>query len=87
MPETIITGSRNGIKRPISVLEEEEKGDKEVVLAVVKKNGNALEHASDELKGNDEVVLTAMKNNDDAIKYATPELKGKLLALKAYLTK
>jgi lambda repressor-like predicted transcriptional regulator len=46
------------------------RADKKVVLAVVKKDGLALRHASDELRAAKDVVLYAVKQNVEALKFA-----------------
>ena len=53
------------------------KGDRDVVLAVVKKNGMALKWASDNLKNDKDVVLTAIKNGDSCsvLQLASDEMK------------
>ena len=48
------------------------KGD---VLKRVKKNGFALQDASDELKNDKEIVLAAVNQNGIALRYASDELK------------
>ena len=50
--------------------------DKEVVLAAVANDGNALKYASEELKNNKGIVLAAVKNNGFALLYASKELKN-----------
>jgi len=57
-------------------ISEELKADEEVVMAAVKNDGGALEHASDELKADREVVLAAVKNWGEALKNASDELKA-----------
>jgi hypothetical protein len=47
-----------------------------VVLAAVKKNGAALEFASESLRNDKEVVLLAVKNIGWALYYASEELKN-----------
>ena len=42
---------------------EELKGNKEVVLAVVRCRGTSLRYASEELRRDEEVVLAAVKQN------------------------
>ncbi len=49
---------------------------KKAVLAAVKKNGLALEHASDLLKADKEVVLAAVKKDGLALKHASDLLKA-----------
>ena len=55
---------------------EELRGDREVVLAAVKSNGNQLEYASEALRGDREIVLAAVKFNGDQLEYASEELRG-----------
>jgi len=50
--------------------------NKEFVLNKVKKNGCALEYASEELRNDKEIVLEAVKQNGKALKYANEELRG-----------
>ena len=57
-------------------------GYKEVVLAAVKKNGLALEHASDSLKVDKEVVLEAVKKNGLALKHASANLREDTISFK-----
>lgn len=52
------------------------RGNKEVMLAVVKDNGRGLEYASKELKGDKEVVLAAVRNYAFALIYASKEIRG-----------
>jgi len=52
------------------------KGDREVVLEAVKRDGCALQYASEELKGDREVVKEAVKQNEGALEHASEELKG-----------
>ena len=51
------------------------EGDRKVVLAAVKKDGMALQYASEELRNDKEVVLTAVKNAPDALPYALEALR------------
>jgi len=46
------------------------------VKVVVKKNGYALEYASDKLKHDREIVLEAVKSRGHALEYASEELKN-----------
>ena len=48
-------------------MSEKLRGDREVVLAAVKQNGNALKHAPEEWRGDREVVLAAVKQNGNAL--------------------
>ena len=50
--------------------------DREEMLKAVKKDGWALEYASDTLKADREVVLEAVRNDGDALKYASEELQN-----------
>ena len=52
------------------------KADKEVVMAAVTNNGNALQYASPELKADKEVVMATVTNNGFALRFASPELKA-----------
>jgi len=52
------------------------KGDKEVVMAAVSKEGGAIKYASDALKGDKEVVMAAVSKEGGAIKYASDGLQG-----------
>jgi sulfur carrier protein ThiS len=49
--------------------------DKNIVLAAVKKNGRALQYASEELKEDRELVLTAVQQNGRALQFASKNLK------------
>ena len=49
--------------------------DKEVVIEAVKKDGNALQFASEELQNDKDVVIVATKQNAIAIQYASDELQ------------
>ena len=50
--------------------------NKEVVLTAVKKDGKALEYASDKLKDDKEVVLTAVTQGGWALQFASKNLKN-----------
>ena len=54
----------------------EQRKNPGIVLAAVKRYGEALEYASPELKANKEVVLAAVKSRSRALKYAAPGLKA-----------
>ena len=47
--------------------------DREVVLEAVKRNGNALQFASEELRGNHEVVLEAVRQDGSTLQHAQSE--------------
>ncbi len=49
--------------------------EKDMVLAAVKQNGEALRYASTELQGDKEVVLAAVAQDGDAFEYASKELQ------------
>ena len=51
------------------------RNNKEVVLAAVKQDFNALLYASDKLKDDKEVVLEAVKQNGEALNYVSDRLK------------
>ena len=51
------------------------RADREIVLAAVKKDGQALRYAADELKADREIVLAAVKKYGRALNYASDELK------------
>ena len=51
-------------------------GNRPFILATVKKDGHALEYASDALKGDKGVVLAAVKKNYFAIMYASKALQN-----------
>ncbi|CAE7370560.1 truC [Symbiodinium natans] len=52
------------------------RGDREVVLAAVARDGSALQFAADALKGDREVVLAAVEHDGWALEFATDALKG-----------
>jgi hypothetical protein len=49
--------------------------DKEIVLAAMQQNGDALQYASKELKADTEFMLAAVKQNGPSLWYASEELK------------
>ena len=57
--------------RPVEDL----RGCRDIVMAAVSSNGEALEHASDEQRGNFEVVMQAVSKNALALEFASDELK------------
>ena len=52
------------------------RADCEIVLAAVKQNGLALDHAAVALQANREIVLVAVKQNGLALEYAAVELRA-----------
>ena len=54
----------------------EAQDDEEIVCIAVKKNGLALQYASDRLRNNYEVVMLAVKKNGLALEFASEELKN-----------
>ena len=60
----------------IKYANEELRGEKEIVLIVVKQSAGALENASEKLCGDKEIVLIASKQNGHALQYASEELRG-----------
>ena len=52
------------------------KGDREIVVAAVAQDGDALRHAAAELKGDREIVLAAVAQDRFALNMATAELQG-----------
>ena len=53
-----------------------DKADKEIMLAAVAKDGDALEHASEALKVDKEFVLAAVAKNGRALEHASEALKA-----------
>ena len=60
---------------PLNYASKQLQNDKEVVLTAVKKNGLALDYASNALKDT-KVVLAAVKQNGFALSYASLKLKA-----------
>ena len=56
------------------------QADREVVLAAVRQNGNALWFASEALQADRYVVLEAVREEGLALEYASDELKRKMAA-------
>ena len=52
------------------------RGNKEIVLAAVRQNGEVLEYADKKLKNNKEVVLAAVTKDGSALRFADKKLKG-----------
>ena len=65
----------------------EQKRDREIVLAAVSKDGDALRYAAEELKGDREIVLAAVSRYGLALQHATEELKGNLEIVLASVSK
>ena len=73
---TLISNYQNNPQR-FKIASKKIKNDKNIVLAVMKKNGFLLEYTSDELKNDREVVIAAISNsNGQALKYASEQLKN-----------
>ena len=49
--------------------------DREIVLAALKQNGNALNYVIERYKEDREMVITAVRQNGDALRYADKKLK------------
>jgi hypothetical protein len=60
----------------LAAASEELKADKEIVMAVVQRNGHALMDASASIKSDPEVVFAACCQNAHALKYAAPHLQS-----------
>ena len=73
--EAFVTVTARQDEGPLQYPSAESKDDKEVVLAVVKTNGDALQYASDRLKNDRDVVLAAVMQNWRALEYASRALK------------
>ena len=54
---------------------EELKGDHEIVMTAVSKDGWALQHTTQELKSDREIVTAAVSENGSALQFATKDLK------------
>ena len=67
--------SKYGDRLPV-FLNNDLKKDRDIVLAVVKKNGELLDYACEELKGDKEIVLAAVKQNGHALIWASQDLMG-----------
>lgn len=52
------------------------KGDKDIVMAAVTKNGSELKYASSEMKDDIDIVMAALANRGSALQYASDRLKG-----------
>ena len=73
--ENIIEGYRSG-DFDFQESNDEQRSDREMVLAAISHNGNALALASQELKDDYEIVVEAMKNNANAFIYASSRLQS-----------
>jgi hypothetical protein len=70
--KALVAVKRNGLLENVSV---ELQGDKEVVLAAVKRRGNALEYASLELRDDVEIVKVAIDNWPGSVYFASERVK------------
>ncbi|MGZ6298680.1 MAG: DUF4116 domain-containing protein, partial [Parachlamydiaceae bacterium] len=66
------------IRRPknLATAPSELANDQNVVMAILARDGLALEYAKTQFKKDRQIVLTAVKQNGCALKYATEELKS-----------
>jgi len=82
--EVVVIGSRNPITQELWLAQvrsdglklrcaEAFRGDREVVLAAVSQNGEALKYADDNLKDDQDVVLVAVQSSGIAVQYASSE--------------
>jgi len=55
---------------------QELRADREVVLAAVKQDGEALRYASEELRADREVVMPVVQRTGEALQYASQKLKA-----------
>ena len=55
-------------------LDQEQKDNKEIVMAAVKQNGFALQYASERLKADKEVILLAVQSKTNALKFASAKV-------------
>eukprot|EP00971_Amphidinium_carterae_P136529 2705117-Amphidinium_carterae.1 len=60
----------------LSCVADEFRSDRDVVLAAVKRDGCALQHAAENLQGDHEVVLAAVEETYWALQYAAESLRG-----------
>ena len=61
---------------PLMYASEALRADKEVVIAAVQQNGNALKFASEELRADKEVVIAAVQQDGGALEFASEELRA-----------
>ena len=61
---------------PVQVQGVVPQSNKNAVLSVVAKDGNALEYASDKFKNDKEVVMAGVAQNQEALQYASEALKN-----------
>ena len=55
---------------------EELRGDREVVMTAVCRDGRLLEYATEERRSDQEMVMKAVSNNGSSLQFATEELRG-----------
>lgn len=63
-------------RAPLEGLGEDARSHREVVLAAVEQNADALRHASEEFRGDRAVVLAAVRKSGHCLKYATEEIQA-----------
>lgn len=72
----------------IAYVSDELKNDKEVAMAAVTHNANALKYVSDELKGDKDVVITAVKKDLNTLEFASDKIASSkeiiMVALSSY---
>jgi len=56
------------------------RGDREVILSMVRRNCHALKFAEEKLRDDDELVRVAVANSQDCLKYASDRLRKELFA-------
>eukprot|EP00971_Amphidinium_carterae_P046403 913511-Amphidinium_carterae.1 len=61
---------------PLEDVAEVWRGDHEVVLTAVQRDGRALEFAAETLQGDREFVFAAVQTNGHALQYATEALRA-----------
>ena len=74
--EQLLAAMSNAKARGGSVQMATRDSDREVVLAAVQQNGDALYYASTELQADREIVLAAVQQYGDALKHASAELRA-----------
>ncbi len=72
----ILTMPGSTLKIDLLSLDKELQNDREVVLAVVKQNGKALEFVNEKFKKDRDVVLAAVRRNGLALQFASQELRN-----------
>lgn len=63
-------------RAPLEGLGEDARSHREVVLAAVEQDADALRHASEEFRGDKAVVIAAVRKSGHCLKYATAELQA-----------